>query len=301
MTILAPKIKWVIPPVNTKGAEIQSATLCSINNILTTIRCKSCGNPRAVYVVGGGSKLKGDDRELVQEFLENQSSTYTCASINFLVPSVDKRKIDKRSYRPYIPTYIGNLALCCMHPIEEKVYKFDMHQKTCYVCGDNSNEDTVINQFPLCKNCSDNKWPNKSFTIIAKRKSNKKAKINNSDDNNENAVDNNNAELDLPVIHDNDYNTDVNDVNLDAEVDLDEEDVSEDIDEEEDLVTTDLVVGSKKRNARSKKTNNSNFVCEADKEFTAMHGPGDFSSLICNSFKNSLTVEDNKAKNKKKK
>ena len=136
------------------------------------------------------------------------------------------------------------------------------------------------------------------YTILAKRKSDKKAKINNFDGNSENAVDDN-AELDLPAIHDNDCNTDVNDVNLDEEVDLDGEHVAEDVDEEEDLVTSDLVVGLKKRDARSKKTSNFNFVCEADKEFTAMHGPEDFSSLICNSIENSLTVEDNKAKKKK--
>jgi hypothetical protein len=56
-----------------------------------------------------------------------------------------------------------------MHPIEEKIYKFDSHKKTCYVCGDNSDEATVINEFPLCKQCHDKGWLHKSFTIIAKR------------------------------------------------------------------------------------------------------------------------------------
>ena len=79
-----------------------------------------------------------------------------------------------------------DFCFCFSPPIRNGLKtRSNFSQHTSYVCGDNSNEDTVINQFPLCKNCSDNKWPNKSFTIIAKRKSNKKAKINNSDDNNE--------------------------------------------------------------------------------------------------------------------
>ena len=65
-------------------------------------------------------------------------------------------------------------------------------------------------------------------------------------------------------------------------------------------VESDLVVGSKKRNARSKKTTNSNLICEADNNFEMMHGPGDFSSLSCNDFNNKLIVADKKAQNKKK-
>ena len=118
LTILEPKVKWVVPPVNSKGAEIQSSTLCVVNNILTTIRCKNCGKPRPVYVVGGGIKWKEDDRDLVNRFLDDQSVTYTCgtdfselaSTIDFTQNSSEKRKIDKRSYRPFIPTYVGNLA-----------------------------------------------------------------------------------------------------------------------------------------------------------------------------------------------
>ena len=62
MTVIVPKIKWKIAPVNTEGAEIQSASLCVVNNILCTVRCKNCGKPRVVYIVGGGAKLKSDDR-----------------------------------------------------------------------------------------------------------------------------------------------------------------------------------------------------------------------------------------------
>jgi hypothetical protein len=54
-----------LSPVNTKGGKIEPATLCVIANILTTIRCKSCGKPRAVYVVGGGAKWMDTDKNLV--------------------------------------------------------------------------------------------------------------------------------------------------------------------------------------------------------------------------------------------
>jgi hypothetical protein len=112
LTIIEPKVKWIVSPVNTKGAEIQSATLCVVHNILTTVRCKNCGKPRAVYVVGGGAKWKEADRDLLYAFLEDQSLTYTCgsdfselaATIDFQDDVLDKRKIDKKSYRPFIPT-----------------------------------------------------------------------------------------------------------------------------------------------------------------------------------------------------
>jgi hypothetical protein len=68
---------------------------------------------------------------------------------------------------------------------------------------------------------------------------------------------------------------------------------------EEDILESDLVSGSKKRHARSKKTKDSNFICAADNEFTMMHGPGDFSSLSCNDFNDEITVENNKAEYKK--
>ena len=186
LTVMEAKLKWIVSPLNTKGAEIPSSTLCVVNNILTTVRCKNCAKPRPVYVVGGGAKLKGTDKDLVHEFLENQSSTYTCgtdlleqaASINFSDNTAEKRKTDKRSYRPYIPTYVGNLALCCMHPIEEKINKFDNHKKTCYVCGENSDDTPVINHYPLCNECHNKGWLTKPFTVIAKRKMNKKAKDN---------------------------------------------------------------------------------------------------------------------------
>jgi hypothetical protein len=55
-----------------------------------------------------------------------------------------------------------------MHPIEEKVYKFDNHKLRCYVCGDDSAKPIVINQYPLCKQCDDKGWLHKSFSVISK-------------------------------------------------------------------------------------------------------------------------------------
>ena len=252
-----------------------------------------------MYVVGGGIKWKEDDRDLVNRFLDDQSVTYTCgtdfselaSTIDFTQNSSEKRKIDKRSYRPFIPTYVGNLALCCMHPIEEKVYKFDNHKKSCYVCGDNSDQAIVANQFPLCKQCQDKGWINKSFTVIAKRKVNKKAKNDSIDDQVEIDV-----EDDTNTVVDNNVDNDDNDIEIN---DVDDNFEEEGNVSDEDIVESDLVVGSKKRSARSKKTTNRNFICEADNDFALMHGPGDFSSLKCNDFNTNITVADNKARNKK--
>ena len=116
LTVMEAKVKWIVPPINTKGAEIPSSTLCVFNNILTTVGCKNCGKPRLVYVVGGGAKLKGTDKDLVHEFLENQSSTYTCgtdfleqaASINFLDNTAEKRKLIKG---PTAHTFQHTLAI----------------------------------------------------------------------------------------------------------------------------------------------------------------------------------------------
>jgi hypothetical protein len=69
LRIIEPKIKWAVSPLNTKGGKIEPATFCVIANIITTIRCKSCGKPRAVYVVGGGAKWRDADKNLVTSFL----------------------------------------------------------------------------------------------------------------------------------------------------------------------------------------------------------------------------------------
>lgn len=88
--------------------------------------------------VGGGAKLKNDDRDVIHSFLENQSSTYTCgielaSSMKFSDSTLGKKKVDKRSYRPFIPTYVGNLALCCMHPVEGKVSSIIINQHAMFV------------------------------------------------------------------------------------------------------------------------------------------------------------------------
>ena len=63
----------------------------------------------------------------------------------------------------------------------------------------------------------------------------------------------------------------------------------------------ELVSGSKKRSPRSKKTSDDNYICDSDKDFLGMHGPGDFSNLSCNNFENAAKMSrlDNKVRNKK--
>ena len=110
---------------------------------------------------------------------------------------------------------------------------------------------------------------NKSFTVIAKRKVNKKTKNDSVDDQ---------VEIDV----EDDTNVVDNDDNDDIEInDVDDNLEEEGNDSDQDIVESDLVVGSKKRSARSKKTTSRNFICEADNDFALMHGPGDFSSLKC--------------------
>jgi hypothetical protein len=101
-----------------------------------------------------------------------------------------------------------------------------------------------------------------------------------------------------------DNNVDIDNDNDNDNVVVSDHDNDNDLDgeySEEDIVESDLVSGSKKRHARSKKTKDNNFICAADNEFTMMHGPGDFSSLSCNDFNDKITVENDKAKYKKKK
>lgn len=98
-------------------------------------------------------------------------------------------------------------------------------------------------------------------------------------------------------------------VELEEEVEKEEEleeEEEEDGEKEIDVVSkiskpaiaieNDLLSGSKKRASRSKKTFASHHVCDADQSFLAMHGPGDFSGLICNDFK---TIESVKKSGKK--
>ena len=121
-----------------------------------------------------------------------------------------------------------------MHPVEEKVYKFDNHKSTCYVCGDDSTEPTVINQYPLCKQCIDKNWLPKTFMLIAKRKMNKKSKNN----------DQNETELGENSVVEMNENDNDNDNDNDIEDDVIDNDTHEEENEsDEEIVESDLVVG----------------------------------------------------------
>ena len=140
------KSKWAVPPVNTKGeylsflifhfsfslvifhfplfnpsgAEIKPHTLCHVKNIYSTLRCKSCGKPRGVFLVAG-KKISSNDKIKVDAFLENQSLNFTCGTdFSEIVSSID---FDKAVSRPYCATFSGNLVLSCLHPVDEKVRK----------------------------------------------------------------------------------------------------------------------------------------------------------------------------------
>ena len=74
-----------------------------------------------------------------------------------------------------------------------------------------------------------------------------------------------------------------------------------DIDSDSNVAEADLVIGSKKRNHRSKKTSDNSLVCRSDIDFLQMHGSSEFSSLPCNDFSNKelLRKQEDKAHNQK--
>ena len=60
-----------------------------------------------------------NDKEKVNNFLENQSLNYSCGvDFSEIVSLID---FDKPISRPYCATYSGNLTLSCLHPVDEKV------------------------------------------------------------------------------------------------------------------------------------------------------------------------------------
>jgi hypothetical protein len=61
--------------------------------------------------------------------------------------------------------------------MDKEIYIFDCHRKTCYICGEESKRMTVKSTYPRCDSCTNNKWPAKEFTVIAKRKKAKAAEI----------------------------------------------------------------------------------------------------------------------------
>ena len=163
------------------------------------------------------------------------------------------------------------------------------------MCGDSSDDTPVINHYLLCKLCHNKGWLTKPFTVIAKRKINKKAKDNHTkpievEENIGNHIEPNEEEENKGV--ENNANDGNDNDNGNDSVHKD------DLDSEPDVVESDLVVGSKKRSARSKKTTKSNLSCEADNAFQLMHGPNDFSSLNCNDFNDKLAAADKKAQNR---
>lgn len=247
-------------------------------------------------------KIKVGDRNEVDAFLENQSQTYTCGSdlseLASLIP------VSKMCLRPHCPTYSGLLTLSCLHSIDEKVYKLDQHKRTCFQCGDDSLTPVVPNQFPLCTTCHEKGWPKKAFTVIVKKVYSIRVKVGNdgqaveeeadevhinNDNSNDDNDDNDNNDNDDNVVHDDDENNVIN-----------SDDVN-DTDSDSNVAESDLVIGSKKRNQRSKKTSDNSLVCRSDVEFLQMHGSSEFSSLPCNDFSNRelLRKQENKAHNKK--
>ena len=73
----------------------------------------------------------------------------------------------------------------------------------------------------------------------------------------------------------------------------------DDEDSKSNVVEADLVTGFKKRGKRSKKTTDSNLVCNSDNQFLQMHGSGEFPSLPCNNFSNKELLKrlENRAHN----
>ena len=235
-------------------------------------------------------------------FLEVQAQTYTCGTDFSELAST--LPVTKKYLRPYCQTYSGNLTVSCLHPVDEKLYKLDQHKKTCSQCGDESLNPTVSNQFPLCTPCHEKGWPIKSFTVIAKRVYAKRVKIGDDVqvvdedivDEVENDDNNNTDDCNFDDNSDNrnyDKDHEIQENNSNTESDPDDEDSTSNV------VEADLVTGSKKRGKRSKKTTDSNLVCDSDIQFLQMHGSGEFSSLPCNNFSNKELLKrlENRAHN----
>lgn len=245
-------------------------------------------------------KIREDDKSQVDTFLQDQSQTYTCGTdFSELASSV---QVSKVCLRPYCQIYSGYLSVSCLHPVDEKVYKLDQHRRTCYQCGDNSSNPVVANQFPLCTICHEKGWPLKAFTVIAKRMHTKKVKVGN------NVGEADAEEVEEMDTHEdsennNDDNNEMNEYISEEDIENENEDVSSTLQDNSTasaIVESDLVVGSKKRNQRSKKTAANNLVCDSDTDFLQMHGSGEFSSLPCNDICNMELLKklENKARNR---
>jgi hypothetical protein len=135
------------------GAEAEQSAICVVKNLFCALMCKGCGKWRAVYVLSKIALLKcHPDLSRVKEFLNFIAPSYTCG-LDYSA-AASKITLSKETFRPYTPTFMTNLALCCKHPIEERLYILDELKRTCYVCGENSTRPIVKNQFPLCAKVS---------------------------------------------------------------------------------------------------------------------------------------------------
>ena len=63
--------------------------------------------------------MSANDKNKVDSFLETQSLSFTCGTDFSQTASLID--FDKAISRPYCATFSGNLALSCLHPVNEKV------------------------------------------------------------------------------------------------------------------------------------------------------------------------------------
>lgn len=171
-------------------------------------------------------------------------------------------------------------------PFDPELFTSNQHKRTCFQCGDDSLNPVVPNQFPLCTTCHEKGWPKKAFTVIAKRVYSKRLKVGNDGQAVEEEADEVNQNNDNSNDGNDNNDNDDNVVNDDSENNVINSDDVNDTDSDSNVAEADLVIGSKKRNQRSKKTSDNSLVCRSDIDFLQMHGSSEFSSLPCNDFRN---------------
>lgn len=99
------------------GAEAEQSAICVVKNLFCALMCKGCGKWRAVYVLSKIALLKcHPDLSRVKEFLNFIAPSYTCG-LDYSV-AASKITLSKETFRPYTPTFMTNLALCCKHPLK---------------------------------------------------------------------------------------------------------------------------------------------------------------------------------------
>ena len=151
--------------------------------------------------------------------------------------------------------------------------------------------------------CREKGWPLKAFTVIAKKMYAKKVKVGN-DVEEANAEGNEAMDTHENNENDNDDNNEMNEcVDDEDNIENENEDISstsQDTNSASAIVESDLVIGSKKRNQRGKKTATNNLVCNSETDFLQMHGSEELSSLPCNDIGNRELLKklENKARNR---